>query len=459
VTARRFDVLVVGAGPAGSVCAAVLARGGARVALLDKSAFPRDKACGDLLGPRGVQVLRELGLPEPSGPRVGPILIVGPTGRRVRLPSAPGLTYPGYGLTATRATFDACLRDAALEAGAFALDGRAHEPRWSDGRLEGFRSSRGDEIRADFVVGADGAASRVATVAGLVAPAHVLWGFALRVYHPQPVVVPAIVLWEPRAWRGFPGYGWLFPSAEGGANLGLGVGTGADRQAGAAATRALPAFVRHLEGLGLLAPGPGGATRTAGRLGGWLKMGIVGTTPAAGRVLLVGDAAGLVNPLQGEGISQALQSGRWAAEAILGAAGGAAGRYRARLVDAHLPYHRITAALQRGVLGRPRAVASLFRLLLAATRNDTVGGGWAVFWNELLDGSPPGSHRTMAALVTHLGSILTARSEVARWLDADHLAHLAQLKTLTELTYQPVAPWDTEISNTWSEGEAPPGGP
>jgi geranylgeranyl reductase family protein len=459
VTARRFDVLVVGAGPAGSVCAAVLARGGARVALLDKSAFPRDKACGDLLGPRGVQVLRDLRLPEPSGPQVGPILVVGPTGRRVRLPSAPGLTYPGYGLAATRATFDACLHDAAIDAGAVALMGRADVPRWSDGRLEGFRSSRGDEIWADFVVGADGAASRVATVAGLVAPALVLWGFAVRVYRPQPVVLPAIVLWEPRAWHGFPGYGWLFPGAEGGANLGLGVGSGADRQAGAAAARALPDFVKHLEGLGLLEAGRGGPTQTARRLGGWLKMGMVGTTPAAGRVLLVGDAAGLVNPLQGEGISQALQSGRWAAEAILGAAGGAAGRYRARLVAAHLPYHRITATLHRRVIRRPRAVAALARLLVAATRNNTVGGGWAVFWNELLEGSPPSSHRTMAALVTQLGSVVTARSDVARWLDADHLAHLAQLKTLTELTYQPVGPRDTEISNTWSEGEAPPGGP
>jgi flavin-dependent dehydrogenase len=390
------------------------------VALLDKSDFPRDKACGDLLGPRGVQVLRDLDLPEPAGPRVGPILVVGPTGRRVRLPSAPGLTYPGYGVAATRTTFDTSLRDAAVEAGAVPLTGRADEPRWSDGRLDGFRSSRGDEIRADFVVGADGAASRVATTAGLVEPARVLWGFAVRVYHPQLVDLPAIVLWEPTAWRGFPGYGWLFPGAEGGANLGLGIGSGPDRQAGAAAARALPHFVSHLEALGLLVPARGQATRRARRLGGWLKMGMVGTTPAAGRVLLVGDAAGLVNPLQGEGISQALQSGRWAADAVLGGPAGAAARYRARLAAHHLPYQRITAALQGAVIRRPRAVAALARFLVAAIRNDTVAGGWAVFWNELFDGSPPGSHRTVAALITHLGSALTAHTEVARWLEPDH---------------------------------------
>ncbi len=63
---ERFDALVVGAGPAGSVAALVLARGGARVALLDKARFPRDKACGDLVGPRELQVLADLGIEEPS---------------------------------------------------------------------------------------------------------------------------------------------------------------------------------------------------------------------------------------------------------------------------------------------------------------------------------------------------------------------------------------------------------
>ena len=65
--ARRFDVLVVGAGPAGSTAALVLARAGARVALVDKARFPRDKACGDLIGPRGLQVLADLAVPEPFG--------------------------------------------------------------------------------------------------------------------------------------------------------------------------------------------------------------------------------------------------------------------------------------------------------------------------------------------------------------------------------------------------------
>ena len=85
----RYDAVVVGAGPAGSVAATVLARGGARVALVDKAEFPRDKACGDLIGPRGVQVLDDLGVTVPGALRVGDMVVVGPR-HRVRLPCRPG---------------------------------------------------------------------------------------------------------------------------------------------------------------------------------------------------------------------------------------------------------------------------------------------------------------------------------------------------------------------------------
>jgi geranylgeranyl reductase family protein len=412
----RFDVLIVGGGPAGSVAALVLARGGLQVALVDKSAFPRDKACGDVVGPRGLQVLVDLQLTVPPGRDVGDMLVVGPTGRRVQLPSGDGLTYPGHGTAITRTVFDAMLHAAAIEAGAIPFVGRAETPLEREGQISGYRLSTGEALHADFVIGADGATSEVAASAGLVDPNMVLWGFAVRTYLPQVVDLPAIVLWEQEPWRAFPGYGWVFPGERGDANVGLGVGTRSDRKAGTNAVRALPEFFDHLHALGLLdGVAAEGSQR---RLGGWLKMGIVGTTPAMGPVLLVGDAAGLVNPMQGEGISQAMSSGRAAAEAILRGPGTAAESYRSWIAVEHLPYHRIAAAVHAGLVERPRVTAAVARLLTTAGRGDALAGGWAVFWNELLDGAPLNRHRSVANAVTQIGGVLTARSAVARWFNA-----------------------------------------
>jgi geranylgeranyl reductase family protein len=415
VRRTRFDALVIGSGPAGSVAALVLARGGARVALLDKASFPRDKACGDMVGPRGVQLLADLGLPTPEGPHVGDMLVVGPTGRRVRMPSAEGLTYPGHGIAVTRTVFDAMLHDAAVAAGVTALCGRAAAPLEESGRMDGYRLETGEEVHADFVIGADGATSGVAEAAGLVEAGQVLWGFAIRTYLAQAVDLAAIVMWEPTPWRAFPGYGWVFPGAGGGANVGLGIATMGDRQAGAKAVRSLPGFLAHLRTVGLLDDAvPEVLPR---RLGGWLKMGMVGTTPAAGRVLLVGDAAGLINPLQGEGIAQGMRSGQLAAEVLLAGPGRAAERYTAALLAEHLPYQKITAALQAALVGRPWAVAAVARFLTAAAGGDSLAGGWAVFWNELLDGAPPGRHRSVAAALTRIGDRVTSRTAVARWFE------------------------------------------
>lgn len=411
--ASRFDVLVVGAGPAGAVAALVLARGGARVAMLDKAAFPREKACGDLVGPRGLQVLDDLGAPLPDGPEVSDMVVIGPTGRLVRLPGPPGLTYPGRARVVVRRVLDAALAGWAVDAGAVPFTGRATDPLEEGGRLAGFRTGDGTELRADVVIGADGAASRVAVAAGLLDPGRVLWGFALRTYVEQAVESPVIVLWDEAPGRALPGYGWIFPGPDGVANLGLGVGTLADRTRATVPARLLPAFVAHLRRLHLVdAAHPVGSRRP---VGGWLKMGMVGTVPAAGNVLLVGDAAGLVNPLQGEGIAQALGSGRAAAESVLAGPSTAATAYREALAGAHLPYHLITAAVQGALLDHPRAVSALGRVLTAPGFGRAIAGGWSVFWSELLDGAAPGPARVMAAASTGVGRLATGRTEVASW--------------------------------------------
>ena len=412
---ERFDVLVVGSGPAGSVAALVLARGGARVALVDKARFPRDKACGDLVGPRAVQLLHDLGVKVPGARCVGDMIVVGPTGRRVRLPCRPGLTYPGHGFAAPRTVFDETLQAAAVSAGAEFAVGRAARPLGTDGRLEGFELSTGRRLRAGVVIGADGATSRVAEAAGLVDPTRVLWGFALRAYVDDPVSLPHIVLWEPQPGRGFPGYGWLFPGVGGRANVGLGLGVLSDRAGGGRAAQCFDAFVSHLRRLGVLASDASPATPAGTRLGGWLKMGMVGTVPARDSVLLVGDAAGLVNPLQGEGISQALGSGRAAAEAVLAGPGGAARRYRRFVASTYAPYQSITAPVHAALLTKPRAVAAVGRLVTAPGIGAAAAGGWSVFWNDLLDGAKAGPPRTVASGATHVGRALTTRSRTRAW--------------------------------------------
>ncbi|HZJ25989.1 MAG TPA: geranylgeranyl reductase family protein [Acidimicrobiia bacterium] len=417
MTDKRFDVLVVGAGPAGSVAALVLARGGARVALVDKATFPRDKACGDLIGPRGVQLLHELDLDVPVSLRLSDMVVVGPAGNRVRLPAAPGRTYPGYAIVVPRTRFDAALQAAAISAGAEFFVGRADEPLGESARPTGFSLPSRLRLQADVVIGADGATSHVADVSGLLDPRRLLWGFAVRTYLEQSVELPHILLWSPDAGRAFPGYGWVFPAGDGRVNVGLGVGVLGDRSAGRRAARDLVAFLEHASDVGVL--GDGGREQPKPRpLGAWLKMGLVGTTPARDRVLLVGDAAGLVNPLQGEGIAQAMDSGRAAADAILGGVDGASLRYRQHLSRTHGRYMSTTASLHRTLLNRPRLVGAVTRGLTAPGVGRSIAGAWSITWNDLLDGATPGTSAAVATAATSIGYLLTARTADRRWIGA-----------------------------------------
>jgi geranylgeranyl reductase family protein len=408
-TPARYDVAVIGAGPAGSIASLVLARAGARVALVDKASFPRHKACGDLIGPRGVRLLNDLGV-LPRGRRLGDMEVVGPTGRVVLLPASAGTTYPGYALSIPRKVLDAALRDAALDAGADGLTGRAATPHFADdGELSGFDlesgANGGRGVRADVVIGADGALSRVGAVAGMVDESRVLWGFALRAYGEVGPELPRIAFWEPSPWSGYPGYGWEFPGVAGTANVGIGAAARGARQFAGRVTRDLDAYMASLTW----------SSPLHGRLGGWLKLGIVGTVPARGRTLLTGDAAGLVNPLQGEGIAQALASGRAAAEAIISAGPTrAAASYRAELSRRYGAYASQTAPVTALLLGRPRLTAGIGRLLTAPVMGKVLAGAWALYWNDLVDGAPPGRRRSGAKTAEVLAHLATVGTRDAR---------------------------------------------
>jgi menaquinone-9 beta-reductase len=201
---------------------------------------------------------------------------------------------------------------------------------------------------------------------------------------PAEVPLPLLVLLDASPWRIYPGYGWLFPGADGQANVGIGVGLGNGR--GRASLRGdLARLVALLGRRGDLSgdaqPGP--------VMGGWLRMGGTGTPPAAGNVLLAGDAAGLINPLQGEGIGPAMVSARLAAEAVLAGPARAGSAYAEAIEAAFGRYLAGAAALQRALLGRPRAASAATRLLTAPVVRRVVAGTWSIYWNDLVDGARP----------------------------------------------------------------------
>jgi menaquinone-9 beta-reductase len=408
----RFDVAIVGSGPAGSITAYVLSRSGARTCLIDPASFPRDKACGDLVGPRGVRVLEQVGISVPVATSGSDMILVGPTGNRARLVWKQGSTYANHAIAVPRASFDDILRRAALDAGAIPVTGRVVGLMGGPETVEGVRLADGRAARADFVVGADGARSTVGSAAGLVDLQRVLWGFALRCYVSQTVELPFIVSFEPERRRVFPGYGWLFPSGDGRANLGLGIGTLHERAGATMVAHHLNGFVEELRMQGLVDRD----VVLTRRRGGWLKMGMAGMRPARGRVFLAGDAAGLVNPLQGEGISQAMMSGKAVAEAIL-AGGDPAARYRRFLSATFGSFHASAAALHAMALTRPRILSVAARTLTSPIVARVVSDAWALYWNDLVDGAQPGGARTKAVGIGRLAGVVTTSTRTRKGVE------------------------------------------
>jgi menaquinone-9 beta-reductase len=404
----RFDVTVVGAGPAGSIAALVLARSGARVALVDKAAFPRDKACGDLVGPRGVQVLADLGLRVPDAGQGSDLLAVGPSGRRSRLPAFTGRTYPGYGIIVPRLALDHALREAAVAAGAVPVRARITAVEAGrDSRVDAVVSSDGQRLVGDVIIAADGALSPVARLAGILDPDTALWGFAIRAYVPAEVPLPLLVLLDASPWRIYPGYGWLFPGENGQANVGIGVGLGSRRRQAPLRgdlARLVALLGRHGDLSADAQPGP--------VMGGWLRMGGTGAPPAAGNVLLTGDAAGLINPLQGEGIGPAMVSARLAAEAVLADPARADAAYAEAIEAEFGPYMAGASALQAALLRRPRTASAVTRLLTAPVVRRAVAGTWSIYWNGLVDGARPRPSAWTARAVQVLASRAAGRGRL-----------------------------------------------
>ena len=324
---RDADVIVVGAGPAGSATAYHLARAGHDVLLLEKTAFPREKVCGDGLTPRAVKALVAMGIdtsPEAGWLHNKGLRIIG-GGMRLELPWPELASYPSYGLVRPRSDFDDVLAQQAVKAGAVLRENTTVTGPVLDksGRITGVTTKgEGGErtFSAPLVVAADGNSSRLSTAMGLHKRDDRPMGVAVRTYYTSPRhdddwLESWLELWDRGSdgkERLLPGYGWIFGVGDGTSNVGLGI-LNTSTAWGKVDYKDL--LKRWLD----QTPEEWGfrdENRTQPVRGAALPMGFNRQPHYANGMLLVGDSGGMVNPFNGEGIAYAMESGEIAAEVI-----------------------------------------------------------------------------------------------------------------------------------------------
>jgi len=319
LSGASFDAVVVGGGPGGSTAAYWLARAGRRVLVVEKSAFPREKVCGDGLTPRAVRCLEDMGVKTEGAEwaRADGLRIYG-SGLVLDLPWPELATLPDYGLVRTRLDFDALLLDHARDAGATVWESTSVEGPLTDaaGVVTGVEVARnGDRARveAPVVIAADGASSRFAmSLGGHRLPRRPM-GVAMRAYYRSPKSSETYFESFLELWSGdhlLPGYGWLFPLPDGTVNVGLGLLSTSPHFQQTDYKRMLDDWLAGLPPEWGLVP----ENRVGKPRGGPLPMGFNRSLLARPGLMVVGDAAGVVNPFNGEGIAYAMETGRLAAE-------------------------------------------------------------------------------------------------------------------------------------------------
>jgi geranylgeranyl reductase family protein len=348
---RQADVIVVGAGPAGAATAYHLAQAGVDVLLLEKAAFPRDKVCGDGLTPRAVKQLVGMGfdLDAPGWQKNKGLRIIG-AGHRLELPWPELTSFPPYGAARARSDLDELLARHAQKAGA-----RLHERTQvtgpvldSSGRVVGVTARpldedgrrAGDEVtyRAPLVVACDGVSARLALALGLARREDRPMAVAVRAYYETPRhddewMESWLELWDGEPGRSnlLPGYGWIFGVGDGTANVGLGILNTSKAFQSVDYKQILRSWLANT-------PGEWGFTEEnrVGTIGSAaLPMGFNRKPHYTRGVLLVGDAGGMVNPFNGEGIDYALESGHLAADIVVQALARPEGPARERVLEGY----------------------------------------------------------------------------------------------------------------------------
>jgi menaquinone-9 beta-reductase len=373
MAAERHDVLVVGGGPAGSAAGFWLAKAGHDVCVLERKAFPRDKTCGDGLTPRAVHQLREMGLEPAIAARHHRHngLRAEAHGITLDLPWPDHPVFPSYGYVVRRRDLDGLVAEQAGAAGATVRESsEALRPLTRDGHVIGAlvkdkASGETREVHARYVVVADGSLSRFGRALGTARDKSYPQGIAIRGYFESPLSadpwIESCLDVHDRDGRSLPGYGWIFPLGDGTINVGIGLLSTYKGYRDVNTTHLMSEWAATaperwgIDPDAMLAPPTGGRLPMAGSV-----------NPKVGpNWLVVGDAAGSINPFNGEGIDYAYETARMAAdlidEAIVSGTGQPLQRYTTMLDDEYGLYFRVARSFAR-IIGQPVLMRELTRV-------------------------------------------------------------------------------------------------
>ncbi|MBJ68353.1 MAG: hypothetical protein CL463_00435 [Acidimicrobiaceae bacterium] len=376
-----FDIIVIGGGPAGAATAIQAARGGASVAIFEKAPIGRDKVCGDGLTPRAIGALQELdidleGIHKITGLR----MIAGKTRRELKWPT--GGSFPPFGAVWTRKELDSHLLETASQSGAKIFYETEAVPEFVDNKVIGVTNGS-EKWTADLVVAASGAPGKVARMLGAERKTDEPYGLAIRTYVESPrhadEYLEASLAMRDANGTPIPGYGWMFPTGNGTVNLGVG------------ALSTMKGF-RKLN-LNTLCDIYRDSIADEWEVGPYLEKPRAWRLPMTSQKrhgngwVAVGDAAGLINPMNGEGIDYSLESGMLISDLYLKDPQTAPDRYD-RIIGERFDGFLRTGRRFSFLIGHPLILRSGLRV---AVSNEFMANMTLQVMGNLVDSSTPGA--------------------------------------------------------------------